>query len=146
MKTHIHRQEIEYQKSVETMRKIIEKQNYESSYPMPLPLKRMKLSNPKSFFVQLLGSRGCGKSTLINNLMKKGAVPKLTYETLAKTGIYETTTITQFFDITDTVSNIPDRYNRVFLCDQPGIGGLEITEADYLANFGPGKHNLYIQS
>ena len=37
---------------------------------------------------------------------------------------------------------MPDRYNKVFLVDQPGIGGLEITEADYLARFGPGKFNI----
>ena len=31
-----------------------------------------------------------------------------------------------------------ERYNKVFIVDQPGIGGLEITETGYLARFGPG--------
>ena len=49
---------------------------------------------------------------------------------------------TEFFEITQKVKNKPDRYNKVFLVDQPGIGGLEINEAGYLARFGPGHFNF----
>ena len=57
----------------------------------------------------------------------------------ALTGTEETTLETTFYEVTSKVESIPDRYNKVFIVDQPGIGGLEITEADYLARFGPGK-------
>ena len=46
--------------------------------------------------------------------------------------------MTAFYDITDKIKNKPPRYEKVFLCDQPGIGGLKIMEAGYLANYGPG--------
>ena len=57
----------------------------------------------------------------------------------AQIGTEETTLNTTFFDVTSKIESMPERYNKVFLADQPGIGGLEITEADYLARFGPGK-------
>ena len=57
-------------------------------------------------------------------------------------GVNETTVETQFYDITDKINLKPERYGKVFLCDQPGIGGLKITEAGYLANFGPGMFSL----
>ena len=50
----------------------------------------------------------------------------------------ECTLETQFFNITDRVTSKPRRYNDVFLVDQPGIGGLQITEAGYLIKYGPG--------
>ena len=90
--------------------------------------------NPFSFNIQVLGFRGAGKSTFINQFMKKLKLGKV-----AKTGANETTKETAFFDITETIRNKPQRYGKVFICDQPGIGGLEITEAGYLNNFGPGK-------
>ena len=55
----------------------------------------------------------------------------------AKTDFNECTKVTEFFDITSKVRN-KSRYDKVFICDQPGIGGLEITEARYLQDFGPG--------
>ena len=57
----------------------------------------------------------------------------------AKTGTQETTLETTFFDITSKMDSLPDRYQRVFIADQPGIGGLQVTEADYLAKYGPGN-------
>ena len=57
---------------------------------------------------------------------------------LAKTGTVETTLSTSFYDITSKIEN-KHGYKNVFLVDQPGIGGLHVTEADYLADFGPGK-------
>ena len=64
----------------------------------------------------------------------------------AQIGTQETTFETTFFDVTSKVESIPQRYNKVFLCDQPGIAGLEVTEADYLARFGPGllKSRFYV--
>ena len=57
---------------------------------------------------------------------------------LAKTGTVETTLSTSFYDITSRIEN-KHGFKKVFLVDQPGIGGLHVTEADYLADFGPGK-------
>ena len=57
----------------------------------------------------------------------------------ANTGAQETTLETHFFDVTSKIDSMPERYKNVFFCDQPGIGGLKVTEADYLAKFGPGK-------
>ena len=59
----------------------------------------------------------------------------------AQTGTQETTLETTFFDITSKMDSLPDRYQRVFIADQPGIGGLQVTEADYLAKYGPGNLN-----
>ena len=116
------------------LRDIIEKRNYEAQYPIPLKLKRKKSENPGSFFIQVLGSRGCGKSTFLNNLLKRAKIPGS-----AKTGVNETTITTEFFDVTAAIARKPTCYTKVFLCDQPGIGGLEINELEYLEKFGPGK-------
>ena len=83
--------------------------------------------------LKVLGCRGAGKSTLVNKLCWLKQI-----DILAETGTEETTTTTTFYDITSKIDSIPDRYNNVFLVDQPGIGGLQINEADYLAKFGPG--------
>ena len=88
-------------------------------------------------FVQVLGCRGAGKSTFVNKMLKEAGIKKV-----AQTGVNETTVETAFYEITDKVSNKPERYGKVFLCDQPGIGGLKTTEAGYLANFGPGMFNV----
>ena len=69
--------------------------------------------------------------------MKAGIVNR------AATGAVETTKETTFFNITDKVVSKPARYNQVFLVDQPGIGGLEISEAGYLEKFGPGNVFTY---
>ena len=82
---------------------------------------------------KVLGCRGSGKSTLVQTLLTLKKI-----DAKIKTGTVETTKKTTFFDVTSKVDSIPDRYNKVFIVDQPGIGGLEITEADYLTRFGPG--------
>merc|ERR1711937_810201 len=107
---------------------------YESHYPMPQSLKDHYAANPTSFNIQILGCRGAGKSTFVNKFMIKAKMGKV-----AQTGSNETTIKTAFYEITQKVENKPDRYENVFICDQPGIGGLKITEAGYLNDFGPGK-------
>ena len=42
-------------------------------------------------------------------------------------------------EITGQVRNLPRRYKKVFLVDQPGIGGNEIGSVNYLARFGIGS-------
>ena len=126
-------QEVEHAKKLAELKKVIEKKNYESHYPIPEPLRQHYAENKTSFNIQVLGCRGAGKSTFVNKLLKAAGLGQV-----AKRGVNETTTETAFYDITDKVTVKPERYGKVFLCDQPGIGGLEITEAGYLANFGPG--------
>ena len=127
--------EKEHTKKVDEMMRIIEKKNYESFYPMPQSLKDHYKAYPTSFNIQVLGCRGAGKSTFINKFMTKAKLGKV-----AKTGSNETTTETAFYEITNKVENKPD---NVFICDQPGIGGLKITEAGYLNDYGPGKYVKY---
>ena len=116
------------------LRRIVDKKNYEMQYPMPQKLKDHYMANPRSFNIQVLGCRGVGKSTLINKFMRKAKL-----ELVTKRGSVEVASETTFFDITQKTKNIPERYNRVFICDQPGIGGLEVIENDFLKNYGPGK-------
>jgi len=128
----------EHADKVEEMMKIIEKKNYESHYPIPEKLRKHINENERSFNIQILGCRGAGKSTFTNKFMLKAGMGKV-----AVTGTNETTKETAFYDITKTIVQKPDRYNKVFICDQPGIGGLEITEAIYLQQFGPGKKSSF---
>lgn len=132
-------QQIKNQKQQEKLKRIIEKKNYEDHYPVPLFLSQHKIANPDSFYIQILGCRGAGKSTFINKLLKKAKM-----KDLAVTGVNETTKETKMFDITDRIMSLPPIYKKVFLCDQPCIGGLEIQEAGYLAKFGPGYFKLII--
>ena len=113
--------------------KIIELKDYEKEHPKPEVLKQHQLENPNSFYIQFIGCRGVGKSTLINNLLGVE---------MADTGTEETTTKTGFYKITAAVQNTPSRYTDVYLVDQPGIGGLETKEAGYLAKYGPGHFNF----
>ena len=50
--------------------KIIQKKNYEATYPKPLTLKNHQEKNPKAFYIQILGCRGAGKSTFLNRLFQ----------------------------------------------------------------------------
>ena len=124
----------ENKRKQEEMLKIIEKKNYESHYPVPDFLQQHLAKHPRAFHVQILGCRGAGKSTFVNKLLMKAGIANR-----AATGSVETTKETAFFNITDKVVKKPARYDQVFIVDQPGIGGLEITEAGYLAKFGPGE-------
>lgn len=134
LESHMAEREEEHKQKLEEMIKIVEKKNYESHYPMPESLKDHYAANPNSFNIQILGCRGAGKSTFVNKFMIKAKMGKV-----AQTGSNETTIKTAFYEITQKVENKPDRYENVFICDQPGIGGLKITEAGYLNDFGPGK-------
>ena len=134
LETNMAERDEEHKQKMEEMLRIVEKKNYESHYPMPQSLKDHYAANPTSFNIQILGCRGAGKSTFVNKFMVKAKMGKV-----AKTGSNETTIETAFYEITQKVENKPDRYENVFICDQPGIGGLKITEAGYLNDFGPGK-------
>ena len=137
LETNMAEREEEHKQKLEEMLRIVEKKNYESHYPMPQALQDHYKANPTSFNIQVLGCRGAGKSTFINKFMVKAKLGNV-----AKTGANETTMETAFYNITEKVENKPDRYENVFVCDQPGIGGLTITEAGYLNDFGPGNFNF----
>lgn len=139
LKAHMAEQEQMHAAKLEELMKQVEKKSYEASYPIPEALQNHLAKNPRSFNIQVLGCRGAGKSTFVTKMLKEADII-----TKAKRGVNECTIETEFFDITNNISNKPDRYDKVFLCDQPGIGGLKITEAGYLANFGPGHFNFTI--
>ena len=126
----------EHAKKIQEMMKIVEKENYEYHYPIPEHLKQHIHENKNSFNIQILGHRGAGKTTFVNQFMKKAG---LKYYTLA-----ETTQKTTFYEITEKITNIPNRYSKVFICNQPGIGGLNFTEAGYLNKFGPGTNRTHV--
>ena len=134
LQTNMAEREEEHKKNLDEMMRIVEKKNYESHYPMPQSLKDHYTANPTSFNIQVLGCRGAGKSTFINKFMVNAKLRKV-----ARTGSNETTIETAFYEITDKIVSKPERYDNVFICDQPGIGGLKITEAGYLNDFGPGR-------
>ena len=116
----------------------MEQQNYATQYPEPEYLTKHRNLHPDSFYIQIIGCRGVGKSTftnwIIREKMKGGEVGRL-----AKTGTVETTMDTQFFDLTQHIRNLPKRYKKVFLADQPGIGGQQVGSMDYLSTYGIGK-------
>ena len=134
MKRDQEEREIEHAKKQRELLKLVEKKNYEAHYPIPEGLKEHKQQNRKSFNIQVLGCRGAGKSTLINDIMRSLKLPGR-----VETDLVECTKDTAYLEITDAIINKPEKYGKVFICDQPGIGGLEITEAGYLQDFGPGS-------
>lgn len=132
-------QEREHQKKAAHYQKIIEKRNYDMNYPMPQLLKQHKAAHPNAFYIQVLGVRGAGKSSFLNNVLKKLSLKHLA---TAKTSTEECTKQTAFYPITSKIENKPPQFGEVFLSDQPGIGGLQIKEAGYLEKFGPGHFDF----
>ena len=117
--------------------------NYKSSYPCPESISQHREDFPKSFYIQVLGARGAGKSTFINQILRRlNKHTGTSFPQRAKTGSEETTLLTEFFEITAAVTLSSTKYERVFLVDQPGIGGRKIREANYLQKFGPGCYRL----
>ena len=115
----------------------IEQQNYAAQYPQPEYLTKHKNSHPDSFYIQIIGCRGAGKSTFTNLVMRQKIKGKAGPR--AKVGTVETTLDSQFFDLTQHIDNLPKRYKKVFLVDQPGIGGQQVRSMDYLSTYGIGK-------
>ena len=111
--------------------------NYKNTFATSRMLTEQSKDYPESFYIQVLGNRGAGKSTFINKILLK-LKGKGNFEP-AKTGDTETTLKTDFYDISGEVKNMHQKCKRVFLVDQPGIGGQEVHEADYLERFSPGK-------
>ena len=56
---------------------IINKRNYEDKYPKPTFLKDHQHNNPNSFYLQVLGSRGAGKSTFLNRIFRETGLRKI---------------------------------------------------------------------
>ena len=114
--------------------KIIQKKNYEATYPKPLVLKNHQTKNPKAFYIQILGCRGAGKSTFLNRLFQHTGLRKYFYDFNfifcgkkssyhkrsklnyhAKIGAEETTKETEFFDVTSVINKMPKKYEKVIL-------------------------------
>ena len=130
-----------FNKHADIIDQVVMDNNYKNSFPVPEILIEHKQRHPDSFYIQVLGARGAGKSTFINNIMRrlisKSGIEDYVYKK-AETGAFECTLEPQFIDITRLVTNLKSPYKNVFLVDQPGIGGKTILEADYLRKFGPG--------
>ena len=63
-------------KQQENYLKIIEKKNYEASYPKPVDLMNHQKKHPKAFYIQILGCRGAGKSTFLNRFFQFSGLRK----------------------------------------------------------------------
>ena len=55
---------------------IIAKRNYEAKYTKPTFLKNHEKENPNSFYLQVLGCRGAGKSTFLNRIFRATGLRK----------------------------------------------------------------------
>ena len=103
----------------------------------------------QSYNIQIIGARGAGKSKFVGKLIQhyNQQVPANQKIPLPKTGCVEQTEISQFFDITSAVDGFDKRISlqgcdKVFLVDQPGLGGIKVDDKGYLRNFGPGHFDL----
>ena len=64
------------EKQQENYLKIIQKKNYEATYPKPSFLANHQNQNPRSFYIQILGCRGAGKSTFLNRFFLSSGLRK----------------------------------------------------------------------
>jgi len=115
--------------------------NYHNHFPKSEPLTIHQQKYPNSLYIQFLGARGAGKSSLINKLRK---ILKMQDYEKAKTSHIETTLFTTFYEVSSafSVEMRQTILEHIFLVDQPGVGGLNINRAQYLARFGPGHFDL----
>jgi len=92
-----------HKEKMKKMKKVMEMRNYERHVPEPGFLKKHKMEHPKSFYIQILGARGAGKSTFVTKFLKQaqGSNSKV-----AKRGEVECTLETEFFDITDCIDDL----------------------------------------
>lgn len=121
----------------------------------------MKQKHPGAIFIQILGSSGVGKSSLMNALCAGAQESRAeNFEEIFKTGNVETTRVTQFHKVTDFfLDNMTDtkltwleeqeeeydlKFPDIFLCDQPGIGGQITSAKNYFKNFSPGHYDYSI--
>lgn len=114
---------------------VVQIQNNDTEEFRKLPdfLQSHKNDHPDSFYIQVIGGRGAGKSTFVNKVLKQ-----LKLKPSAATGTEECTLETEFFSIAENL-NCTFQWRDVFLCDQPGIGGLKIEKANYITKFGIGE-------
>ena len=92
-----------HEEKMKKMKKVMEMRNYERHVPEPGFLKNHKMDHPKSFYIQILGARGAGKSTFVSKFLRlaQGSSAKT-----AKRGEVECTLETEFFDITDCIDDL----------------------------------------
>jgi len=116
--------------------------NYRLKFKVSKELSDQKLEHPDAVFIQVLGNTGVGKSSLLNTLLKRNVF---------ETDHVESTLRTQFVDVTDDIEDMMQfnncAYNsqpRVFFCDQPGIGGNQISSSDYFETYTPGHYDFSI--
>lgn len=102
------------------------KLHYDANFPVPKFLLEHKTNNPNSFYIQITGSRGTGKSSFVNYILKK-----LGNDEKANVGVNETTSEPTFYNITRGIESLPAEIKSVFIVDMPGIGGQKINRAGY---------------
>ena len=128
--------EVQRKEDMKKLTQLIEKTNYTNNYPPPSELINHRENHANAFNIQILGARGSGKSTFTGQILKifnknvKDKSHKINKRDFPKTGSTETTIVTQFLNITKGINEFPinksdknKRYDEVFICDQPGIGG-----------------------
>jgi len=135
--------------------------NYKIQFPMCQELAAMKQQYHNAIFIQVLGDTGVGKSTLLNRILGLNRKNEI-----FKTGKTETTVVTQFYDVSgkiielvqqlknsgsvvagscfDVLGKLDSNMPKVFLCDQPGIGGVKISAQTFFKKFTPGHYDFTI--
>ena len=106
--------------------------SYSVHFPASQALQFHLQQNPKAFNIQIIGARGTGKSTLINYFIRERF--GIHTVSLAKTSVVECTKETTFYNVSSAFRKELERsdtFNKVFLADQPGIGGTEIKRNDF---------------
>ena len=113
---------------IQRLEKLEKEVSYNKFFPKSIFLTLHQNEHPKSYYIQFVGARGVGKSSLINRLSKRNF--KILKPKTAKMGVVETTEETEFFDITSSPifegKLNKDFVERVILCDQPGLGGADV--------------------
>jgi len=99
-----------HEEKMKQMKKVMEMRNYERHVPEPGFLKKHKMYHPKSFYIQILGARGAGKSTFVTKFIKLAQSSNSKVTERGDLGQWrrtmETTMKTEFFDITDCIDDL----------------------------------------